>query len=79
MPQTIARDHIHPNEWNVNAFDPEQYPKLVQSIKEKGFLEPLKVMPLPRRRGQYGLVDGYHRWLAAGELGINDQIGRAHV
>jgi ParB/RepB/Spo0J family partition protein len=68
--QIIARDAIRPNDWNVNAFDPEQYPKLVESIREKGFLEPLKVMRDPAAPGQYLLIDGYHRWKAAGELGL---------
>jgi ParB/RepB/Spo0J family partition protein len=70
--QVIARELIHPNEWNANAFDPENYPKLVESIRQKGFMEPLKVTVDPAREGHYLLVDGYHRWKAAGELGIRD-------
>ena len=73
MPEMIARDRIQPNDWNVNAFDPDLYPKLVESIRGKGILEPLKVMPRPRRSGHFLLVDGYHRWKAAGELDI-DQV-----
>jgi len=72
MPELIRRDRIHPNDWNVNAFDPEMYAKLVESIRQKGILEPLKVMPLPRRRGRYALIDGYHRWMVAGELEIEE-------
>jgi ParB/RepB/Spo0J family partition protein len=70
--QSIPRELIHPNEWNVNAFDPEHYPKLVESIRQKGFMEPLKVTLDPAREGHYLLVDGYHRWKAAGELGVRD-------
>lgn len=70
--QMISRDHIRPNDWNANAFDPANYPKLVASIKEKGILEPLKVMPDPENEGQFLLVDGYHRWRAAGDLGLDD-------
>jgi ParB/RepB/Spo0J family partition protein len=68
--ELIGRDRIHPNDWNVNAFDPEQYPKLVESLRLKGLMEPLKVTPDPAREGHYLMVDGYHRWKAAGELGI---------
>ena len=68
----IPRDHIRDNRWNPNAFDAETYPKLVESIREKGILEPLKVMPDPENAGHYLLVDGYHRWKAAGELGIEE-------
>ena len=70
--QMIPRDHIRDNRWNPNAFDVETYPKLVESIREKGILEPLKVMPDPECEGHYLLVDGYHRWKAAGELGIEE-------
>jgi len=69
---TIRRDLIHPNDWNVNAFDEAHYPKLVESIRSKGFMEPLKVAPDPERPGHYRLVDGYHRWKAAGELGLGE-------
>jgi ParB/RepB/Spo0J family partition protein len=68
--QTIPRERIRPNDWNVNAFDAEHYPKLVDSIRHKGFMEPLKVTPDPEHPGHYLLVDGYHRWKAAAELGL---------
>jgi ParB/RepB/Spo0J family partition protein len=70
--QLIARDLIRDNDWNPNAFDAESYPKLVESIRGKGILEPLKVMPDPEHEGHFVLVDGYHRWRAAGELGIEE-------
>jgi len=80
--QMIPRNRIRENPWNPNAFDPENYAKLVESIREKGFLEPLKVMIDPASamaRGgdgnlddvEYLLIDGYHRWMAAGDLGID--------
>jgi len=72
MMTLIAREKIHPNDWNANAFDPANYPKLVESIREKGILEPLKVMPDPDSEGDFLLVDGYHRWKAAGDLGIEE-------
>jgi len=70
--EMIRRELIHPNDWNVNAFDPEHYPKLVESIREQGFMEPVKVTADAQRPGHYLLVDGYHRWKAAGELGIEE-------
>lgn len=72
--QTIRRDRIRPNDWNVNAFDPEHYPKLVDSIRLNGLMEPIKVMPDPARDGHYLLIDGYHRWKAAAELGIEELL-----
>jgi ParB/RepB/Spo0J family partition protein len=70
--QLIPREHIRDNDWNPNAFDAESYPKLVESIRAKGILEPLKVMPDPEQEGHFILVDGYHRWRAAGDLGIEE-------
>jgi len=72
MPEMIARQRIRPNDWNANAFDPENFPKLTASIRERGILEPLKVMPDPEREGDFLLVDGYHRWKAAGDLGLDE-------
>jgi len=72
MPILIPRDRIRENPWNPNAFDPENYPKLVQSIREHGIMEPLKVMPDPEREERFLLVDGYHRWKAAAELAMED-------
>jgi ParB/RepB/Spo0J family partition protein len=68
----IPRDAIHENRWNPNAFDPENYLKLVESIRQHGIMEPLKVMADPEREGDFLLVDGYHRWKAAGDLGLEE-------
>lgn len=70
--EMMRRDLIHPNDWNVNAFDEANYPKLVESIRSKGFMEPVKVTADAQRPGHYLLVDGYHRWKAAAELGIEE-------
>ena len=72
MSEMIPRERIRPNEWNANAFDPANYPKLVESIREKGIMEPLKVMPDPEHEGDFLLVDGYHRWKAVGDLGLEE-------
>jgi ParB/RepB/Spo0J family partition protein len=72
MPEMIPREHIRPNDWNANAFDAANYPKLVASIRSDGFFEPVKLMPDPEHPGDYLLVDGYHRWRAAGDLGIEE-------
>jgi len=72
MSEMIPRERIRPNEWNANAFDPANYPKLVESIREKGIMEPLKVMPDPEHEGDFLLVDGYHRWKAAGDIGLDE-------
>jgi ParB/RepB/Spo0J family partition protein len=70
--QLIPRHLIRDNPWNVNAFDAETYPKLVESIRQHGIMETLKLAPDPEQPGQFVLIDGYHRWKAAGELGIEE-------
>jgi ParB/RepB/Spo0J family partition protein len=70
--QMIRRELIRDNSWNVNAFDPESYPKLVESIRQHGIMEVLKLAPDPEQEGHFILIDGYHRWRAAGELGIEE-------
>ncbi len=72
MSELILRERIRPNDWNANAFDPENYPKLVESIREKGIMEPLKVMADSEHEGDFLLVDGYHRWKASGDLGLQE-------
>jgi ParB family transcriptional regulator, chromosome partitioning protein len=61
----IETSLIRDNDWNPNQVDPDIYTKLVASIKERGILEPLKLMPHDEG---YVLVDGFHRWKAAVEL-----------
>jgi len=72
MSEMILRERIRPNDWNVNAFDPENYPKLVESIRTAGIMEPIKIMCDPRREGEYLIIDGYHRWKAANDLGLQE-------
>jgi ParB-like chromosome segregation protein Spo0J len=79
----IRRELITENPWDPNAFDPENYPKLIESMRQHGIMEPLKVMVDPAcevARGgdgnvadvRYVLLDGYHRWKAATDLGIDE-------
>jgi ParB/RepB/Spo0J family partition protein len=72
MSEMILRERIRPNDWNANAFDPANYPKLVESIRTTGIMEPIKVMCDPEREGDFLLVDGYHRWKAAGDLDFQE-------
>ncbi len=70
--QMIRRELITDNPWNPNSFDVEGYQKLIESIRQRGVMEALKVGPDPDQEGRYILIDGYHRWMAAGELGIEE-------
>jgi len=46
---------------------PEEFAKLVEDIKRRGILVPLRVIKV---RGRYRVYDGKSRWLAAKQLGF---------
>jgi len=62
----VPIDSIEPNEWNPNQQTDFMYGKTIISILEKGFVDSVKVREVGE--GKYELVDGEHRWKAAGEL-----------
>lgn len=57
-----------PDERNMNGMDDEEYARLVHSIREDGFVEPILAVPLVG--GKYRIVGGHHRWKAAKEVGM---------
>jgi ParB family chromosome partitioning protein len=63
-------EEVQPNPFQPRkAFDDEHLKKLVESIREKGVLQPLVV----RRKGEgYELIAGERRWRAAQKAGIKE-------
>jgi len=63
-------EEVHPNPFQPRkAFDDEHLQELVESIREKGILQPLLV----RRKGEgYELIAGERRWRAAQKAGIKE-------
>lgn len=65
----MARDRIVPNGYNPNRQAPPEHRLLRTSILENGWTAPIVV----HRDGEdewgplYTIVDGYHRWLVAGD------------
>ena len=61
---------LRPNDWNPNVQPDWVYQKELGSIRRYGFVDPLIV----REAGveQYEIIDGFHRWKAADELGYTE-------
>jgi len=66
--EVIALSSMKPNPWNPNKMSEETFAKEILSIKNNGFIEPIKVRVLPNNT--YEIVDGEHRWRAAQSLGM---------
>jgi hypothetical protein len=64
----VSRDDVEPNPWNPNEMDDREMASLVEQIQDTGFDEPVIVVPHPEKPGKYRIVNGEHRWKAAGIL-----------
>lgn len=68
-------DKLEPNPWNPNKMDDETYEKEKRSIEDNGFIDAITVRTLttgPDGASQLQILDGYHRWKAAMEVGLTE-------
>jgi hypothetical protein len=68
--EDLPRRSLHPNTWNVNRLNAFTYAKLIESITEFGFIDPILARACPYH-ADYEIIGGKHRWDAAGDLGID--------
>ena len=61
----VPLDFLRPNSYNPNRQAPQDFELLLRSMREDGFTQPIIV-----QRATNEIVDGEHRWRAAGELGM---------
>jgi len=66
----IPIDLIHPNAWNPQAQDEITFQRLVDEIRDVGFIDPLEVVPMDD--GTYRIIGGEHRWQAAKIVGLDE-------
>jgi len=66
----IPIDLICPNSWNPQSQDEITFQRLVDEIRDVGFLDPLEVVPLDD--GTYRIIGGEHRWQAAKVIGLEE-------
>lgn len=64
--RSVAIEFVHPSRYQPRRnFDPESMQSLVDSVKEKGILQPLLVRKHPEQEGHFEIVYGERRWRAA--------------
>lgn len=66
----VSVDDLEPNPWNPNKMDDETYEKEKRSIEDNGFIDAITVRTMVN--GQLQILDGYHRWKAAKEVGLTE-------
>jgi ParB/RepB/Spo0J family partition protein len=66
----VPIDLIHPNAWNPQTQDELTFQRLVDEIRDVGFVDPLEVVPL--EDGTYRIIGGEHRWQAAKAAGLEE-------
>lgn len=70
--QVISIDRIHPNPWNpkldfnTNGENKVKYERIKKSLEANGQEVPIQVR---QKDGEYEIVNGFHRFMAAKELG----------
>ena len=63
----VSRELIRPNAFNPNQMDDDTFRKEIESIRRFGFIDPVTVREV---EGGFEILDGEHRWRAAGELDL---------
>ena len=61
----LARNKFQPR----NFFDERKIDELAQSIKKNGLIQPIAVRP--GKKGEYEIIAGERRWLAAQKAGLH--------
>lgn len=68
---------VHPNPWNPNKQSDFMFEKLRAEMREFGFIDPCTVRRMVKGKGKkqkvsYQIIDGEHRWRAAGDEGMKE-------
>lgn len=72
-PKPVPVEFVHPGRYQPRRrFDEETLSGLVDSIREKGILQPLLVRRDPESSNEYEIIAGERRWRAAQLAGLHD-------
>lgn len=68
----VKISEVRPNDWNPkDPHDPE-YAKVLESVELNGLTQPIFVRENDNGGTKYEILDGFHRWRAARELGFTE-------
>lgn len=65
--QNLPLDKVVPNPWNANEMSDHAFNRLVDELKDVGFIDPIQVVPM--NDGTFRILGGEHRYQAARVLG----------
>ncbi|WP_207485327.1 ParB/RepB/Spo0J family partition protein [Arenibaculum pallidiluteum] len=72
-PRTVPIEFVHPGRFQPRKrFDQEAIQALVESVRERGILQPLLVRRHPESPSEYELIAGERRWRAAQIAGLHE-------
>ena len=72
-PRTVPVEHLRPGAYQPRRnFDDEAMQSLVDSVRDRGILQPLIVRPDPRAAGRFEIIAGERRWRAAQQAQLHD-------
>lgn len=66
----VGPDELVANPWNPNEMTPFIFAKELDSIREHGMIDPILVRETQVEHPRFEIIDGEHRWRAAGDLGL---------
>lgn len=66
--KVVDINNVRPNEYNPKNPDTKEFKNVVKSLKTNGLTIPIIVREDPENEGQFVIIDGQHRYLAAKEL-----------
>ncbi|MCQ2914049.1 MAG: ParB/RepB/Spo0J family partition protein [Alphaproteobacteria bacterium] len=70
---TLELSKLQPSPWQPrHVFDEEAINDLVESIKNRGILQPLLVRELKDEKGKYEIIGGERRWRASQKAGLTE-------
>jgi len=71
--KTVPTEHLQPSRFQPRRrFDEEALQSLVDSIREKGVLEPILVRRHPEQANAFEIIAGERRWRAAQTAGLHE-------